>query len=369
MNGARRGANTPPTHPIAAAVHQLSPCTVHYAQGLTHPFSLRTPTCIPDLLSLPSKKVRVLTKGTFSTGVNGNGYILANPHTKSNNSHIAVATNSLYSGTMASAVSDAVGASLEAKFAAKIPYQNAAFGTSGVQGRVVAFGLRIRYTGPALYAAGQIIGFLHPDNRSLLGENGNSFVQYEQASSFPVNKEWTTCVYKPVKPGEYEYTSNAVADADNTQGYPMIFMIDGTYNAAGSVGPSSFEWQIIQFIEYIGSVDNITKSHSDIVGLSHLRNAEENVKATRHPHHSFYRKMSEIGKGIIKHSSPAIRESIEQSVTTRAINWIMKQGTSIVKNLKTIPKAIEAQAMPLLENIAKGGFFTALEEAAPLMLL
>ena len=178
-----RNTNAVSTHPVSAAVHQMSHCTIHYAQALTHAFSLRTPTCIPDQFSMPSKKVRCLTKGTFSSGSAGNGYILLNPHTKVNNANVAVATNSSYAGTISTAVSSTTGSAIDGIWPTKLPYGSSSFSKTGVQGRVVGIALRIRYTGPDLYKAGRIIALSHPDNNTLVGISGSSIIDYEQPGS------------------------------------------------------------------------------------------------------------------------------------------------------------------------------------------
>lgn len=161
----------------------------------------------------------------------------------------------------------------------KLPYTTAQFAAStpnGVSSRVVGCGLRIRYIGSDMARSGQIVGWRHLDNETLVGLNGNDIRANSTAKTYPNDRDWLYVCYRPAKPAEYEFSNYSCVDAEGPgtlYKYPMGFWVDGTSNTTGGPGPAPFEWEYIQYIEYIGEIDTLTKSHVDVVGMSDIRNS------------------------------------------------------------------------------------------------
>ena len=153
---------------MKAEVH-LSPCAKHYLNALTIPFQNKGVACVPDFHAIPSKKIRVKTRGFFSTGLDGNGYIVAAAWCTSNVCPTIISSTA----TLASSTGVLLRGSVNtATFTInKIPYSNTQFEANGsnpgVQARRVSQCLRIRYLGPKLSQSGQIVGLRHPDNETL----------------------------------------------------------------------------------------------------------------------------------------------------------------------------------------------------------
>ncbi len=270
----------------------FSPCALDYLMALEAPFSLKQPACVPDLHSIPSKKVRVKTKGTFSTGVNGVGFIQCANWANSNGAQAVLATNAAYAGGETFQASTFANVDNFAQF--KMPYANTQFeglgGLTGVQARTVGTGLRIRYIGPELSRSGQITAFRHPDNETLIGSSFTAIRSYETAKTYSVQRKWVYLMYRPTKPDEYHFSRNA-STTDRfippTTSYPadyeMGFAITDTSTSSGTPGPGKFEWQHIRFVEFIGNIDNISRSHTDLVGMSHIRNQMPEKSTTDNP--------------------------------------------------------------------------------------
>lgn len=256
----------------------MSPCAKHYFAAQVSPFSLKTPACVPDLHAVPSKKIRVKSRFTFSTGTTGFGYLVASPWCNSSNSTVAGFTTATY------ALADIIGnpnippLGTGTYIETKLPYgatQFQAFGPQpGVQARTVGFGMRIRYIGPESSRSGQIVGIRHPDNENLVGLTATQLRTYISAKTFPNKKDWTYVIYRPVRPKEYEFSENDCTASDTTNyKWSMGFAINGTTDINGLPSPAPFEAELIRFVEFIGSIDNITQTHVDIQGVGIVRNS------------------------------------------------------------------------------------------------
>jgi hypothetical protein len=259
----------------------LSHCARSYLQALMFGFSHKEVACIPDLHSVPSQKVRVKTRGTFSTGTTGFGWIVVSPHCTVNDGATLGFTDSTYGLPFGSPILNpgVVVPGVGQGFAAQLPWNSVNFEaltTNGVQSRTVGSALRIRYIGSEMSRSGQIIGIRHLDNETLVALTASDLRAQSTAKTYQNSREWTYVAYRPVKPAEYEFSPFGCADADGpitAFKWPMGFFIEGTTNTTGSVGAAPFEYEYVQFVEYIGHIGNITKSHVDIVGMSDIRNS------------------------------------------------------------------------------------------------
>lgn len=331
-------------HPLTVGVHALSACGAHYAQAMLHPFSVRHPVCIPDLHSIPSKKIKVITRLTFSTGVNGSGFIIYNPQDKCSDLGVLssiVLTDANYTGTTSTTIATS-GTGILPMNEAKLPYKSTQFEINsslpGVQGRIVGCAMRIRYRGAELYRGGSVTGIRHPDNETLAGLSAEDLRQYETCAVSEVTREWTTVTYRPVRPGEFEFSPYPTADAASpgtgggAQNYCMGFKIDGTTNTTGS-GPQTFDVELVKFVEFIGNVDNITKTHTDLRSMSLVRNALPAKSVHKKPAHTLYKGIVEIGKeamkslpghmasNLLKESSSAESGGFLSSIANKAYSW------------------------------------------------
>jgi hypothetical protein len=274
------------------AMTHLSPCAKDYLMALQMPFMSKNVACVPDFHAIPSKKVRVKSRGTFSTGLDGNGFIVFANHCNSSNcTHIGASSATLASSTAVPIIVPA-GAGVLNFSQTKLPYSNADFAdvspTPGVQARTVGSGMRIRYIGPELARSGQIVGVRHPDNETLVGLSYNDIRSYSTAKTYNNSRQWIYVMWRPVQPNEYHFSRNSSTASDgNLVKWETGFVIQGTTDTSGAPGPAPFEWETVHYTEYIGNIDNVTRSHVDLVGMSHIRNALPTKSTTDKPHHNF----------------------------------------------------------------------------------
>lgn len=337
-----RGVNKLSVSPAAAALHLFPPCAVHYAQAMTSPFHLvesgANSACIPDIHAVPSKKVHTLAKFIMSTGTLGNGFIVVNPQCKTNDAAFSFTTSAAYPGgevfpNLGLPSSPPVGTGVIASARiARLPYSDSEFqnGTSnGINGRVVGAGLRVRFIGAELARAGQLMVFRDSDNNHMLdGRSFDSVRNLETTKTYPVSKEWTYVNYRPVKPGEFEYSQWGCAGENPNQTsssigafatYNMGFGISGTTTSGGTPGPAPFEWEYVLFIEYIGLVDQVSHTHSDIQAVSYIRNSLPVKNSTTNPHKLLAKTLDKIGTTILKHGSPSSVQSVQTSPSNQLL--------------------------------------------------
>ena len=259
----------------------LSHCARLYLSALMFGFSNKEVACIPDLHSVPSRKLRVKTRGTFSTGTTGFGWLVVSPWCNANNNVTHGGTTATYNLASGSPILTpaVLTPNLFQGYESRLPYPGADFQdliAGGVQARTVGVGLRIRYIGSEMSRSGQIVAIRDIDNETLVGKTAADLRAQSTAKTFQNSREWHHAMYRPVKPAEYEYSPYACVDAEGPSTlfkYPMGFFIEGTTNTTGSVGAAPFEYEIIRYVEYIGTIASMTKSHVDLVGMSDIRNS------------------------------------------------------------------------------------------------
>jgi hypothetical protein len=336
---------------------RLTHCASEYANCLIMPFTLHKVACIPDLHAVPSKKLRIVLRGTFSTGTGGYGHLLQSPWCGAKDANQVNFTTASYA--LGETLFN-VGAGMSAQVAGKLPYgvlQWAGNVTGGIKHRLVGSGLRIRYIGPESSRSGQIVAFREPDNDNLDTLTYNRVRELETSATFRNTGEWQYVMYRPAKPSEYEYSPNPCATNDiglsavssyRTQG----FTITGTTDINGNPSPAPFEYELVSFFEFIGNVSAVTRTHVDLTGMSHVRNALPVKSVTDAPIQYVKQAARAIGHSLAE-AAPAVGAGALGA-------HLISGGTAT--GAATIEEAAET-TVPLLEylpqGIAEGGGFLA----------
>lgn len=277
-------------------------CTKEYLQALTDPFGLSKPACIPDMHVVPSKKNTLITHGTLSTDTTGFGFLVVNPFCAANNLFTCTDTGVQYlfglasysdgTATLTSVQTFQNNTSPNGVVATPVPqspYGIADFhdhpsavpnGGIDAQVRIVGAGVQIRYTGTRLNEGGTLYATRRSDGESMNAMSIPEVASRRDTITCPVNNTWKTVSYIPIQPDDYDYctngltgtrgqaniTTNITTAVEETR-YNMGFLIK---SAAAS---QPFEFRIIQHVEFVGkALDSVTRSHSDIVGMSAVRN-------------------------------------------------------------------------------------------------
>jgi len=248
----------------------------------------------------------------------------------------------------------------------KLPYGTAAFQAQGaqpgVQARTVGYGLRMRYIGPELARSGQIIGVRHPDNETLVGLSSAQCRSYQTAKTCSNKRQWIYASYRPVRPNEYEFSADACSASDsNNYKHSLGFLVTGTTDTSGSPGPAPFEFEIVQYVEFIGNVDNVTRSHTDVAGMSHIRNSI--------PVKSVTDNLTKMAAQVSQQVQHSMKEALPLALPAAAAygaHSLMSGGTAAAEEVTE--RALVPYVGEAAEAAGASGFFSSIEAAAPSVL-
>jgi len=276
-------------------------CTQDYLKALSMPFRLANPVCIPDSHVVPSKKMKIVLRGTGRTDANGFGYVTANPFYTANNSIGTGPTGDSYFGTIAYSNGNvtlpqiytfgtaAGGSSMQPLIGAPYGIQEYDESPTGVletsdvgaQSRVVGAGLRLRYSGTTLNKGGTALIVRREDGETLHLMGYDLLASRQNTKVVPYGDKWHEVSYVPVKPDDYDYCRNG---AFGSTGTPDA-LIDTNQCAKlsrhciaivvkGAAAVQPFDWEYVVHLEFLGkTVIGASKSHSDLMGMSQVRNA------------------------------------------------------------------------------------------------
>ena len=312
------GTKTQPSRPVV----RLSPCVKAYSMALLDPFGSRSRNlespCIPDDKDVPSYKFSVLSRGSLTLGTAGFGFILAAPMSNGNDAEYLATTVAAYAGNTVTGTVGTAGV-------LNPTYTNFPWAQGSVPVRLVANGLRIRYTGTELNRGGSVVvasAATWTDNFQ-----GNTFSQIanrSNATMYPVNRQWIQGSYRAVmadlantntgNTGEY-VTTNYDLTAANTNG-KLVMAITGE---AGN----TFEYEWVAYYEAIPyqnfSLPMVTASHSDLPGFSWVRDYANRLAAT------------EIGSAALNGFQQFLVKSVAATASTilPSLTWARARGPII----------------------------------------
>lgn len=240
---------------------------------VTDPFGYRhtgsANVCIPDLLDLPSQKLSIYSRVTFAIGTNGFGFITFNPWAIANIFNAVATTTAAFTGSSCytpnqTAVPGGV---------SQLPYPNTPYTSLfNPRYRLVAAGLKCRYTGTELNRGGTIapVSAVAPGD-NLAGSTMASVLSRPLVEPEACDRKWHGVFYKPLSPDDYTYQpmDYRIAGVVNTDAYMGIV-------ATGTAG-NTYEAEFIGYYELtsVGAykVVSTTRSDADLLGLGIVRDA------------------------------------------------------------------------------------------------
>jgi len=261
LNAELNIAKTMDTKGRTRLVHTVPECMQHYISARLDPWNTGAGACLPSSqFTQRSAKYKVTVSGQLQLGTSGVGYIALLP-AWGNNSGNVVTTISTSIGTINTAFSAFT--NLQTYSFVNLPYPGANFGPN-LQGRFVAGGIRIQYTGTLLNQNGLAYSFCDQDHSSVTNTGTLATIgNLEETRRVVVTgnvhtsgtDSWLIQVTDngPVVPNEYEFVQ-----ATSVQATP--YMILAVQGLAGD----AYEFEAVQHIEIMGSnVANMTASHTD----------------------------------------------------------------------------------------------------------
>lgn len=254
-----------------AETFALSECARDYLKVLVNPFWVCPRTvCVPDLLETPSLKLRFVIRGTGNTGTGGTGFVAASPFTGAiNDTNFLCHSDTTYN-VINTFPTDQTSTGVAGINNTQSPFPGNQVGsTQGlVQFRPVAAGLRMRYTGTVLNQSGTVYQAILPGAARLSQTHTSVLGAYQSVRTYAVNRnKWTYVFWVPQIAYDYDYHGAAVTtDIFSAQNNVLGLLMVGTLASA------PFEYEYVGYYEYAGPRFGATASHSDIDGLSQVRN-------------------------------------------------------------------------------------------------
>lgn len=247
------------TKPSARVVPSLSKCAMDYARCLVNPFTGPL-ACIPSYPALMSRKVRVWSKGVMETGSSGMGFVCADPlrGAVSDVSCVNFTDNSFAGSSILTPATAGV-----VNGYSNADYVNSQVATNGITFRVVASGIRVRYVGTELDRGGYAVALSDTNHNSLYNRNISQLDAEINSKRFPINREWITVVYRPVRDEDDDFGGISTQTPAATD---LSFYQGIAVNAPAS-NSITFEWEYYSIYEYQGATARgQTPSHVDTVG-------------------------------------------------------------------------------------------------------
>jgi hypothetical protein len=285
-------------------------CTLHYGSALCDPEFTPAGACIPYGFPTPSQRIKTFTRGTFTLGTTGKGWVAWNP-AQANDANAVVCTSATSVGTNSTQIGSFTNTT--AHSLTKLPYTTAQITAAfGLSGRVVAAVLKCRYAGTEGNRNGIVTTLEEPQHLSMATSTGDGILTYIQSLNERPKPDGSWHVVKwsgPVNSNETQFTNTAQYNNKTTM---MICYIQG------AVG-DTYEFECFEHVEYAGQLPPEQMSgHSDTSGYSQLitaikdvTNAEPlNDKNSKSALSTFVHSAGSSMKGIIDTYGPMVMDAI-----------------------------------------------------------
>jgi len=313
---------------------ELSRVAAEYALALGNPFDGPLAT-IPDFPSVPSRRMRCFSRGTFSTGTGGFGFCIADPYAFAANDLNSIFKTDATYASASGLTATAIGAGVQGA-TSNSDYASAAFGaTTRIRGRIVAFGLRIRYLSTELNRGGIVLGVQTPNHTNLTGLTFAQLDAYECAARFRPNQGWFTALYCPAYDFELVYS-----DSMGSQGgvfsaytsYPILGFDIMSPSAATTIG---FEYECFGLYEFQGqAVRGMVPSMADPAGFAAVQTTAQSTMMRPHTGSSsaHAQKLLTAAHTVAHHTLTGFLGKVVDS----GVSWIEKEGASVLAGLSTL---------------------------------
>jgi len=256
----------------------ISKCVREYASAIVNPFGTRgVMPCIPDIMTIPSMKYQTKSRGVFSTGARGVGFVSLNPWLMARNNGGFLSTSHSFPVTYttpeynAQTYTDSVslGALPVGVLSAN---SNAMLDDAFIVGgdrqiRLVAAGLKITYSGSNFRNQGRVV--LARNQGNIAFDNNiftSDLLEDNYSVSLPISRRTEYIYYTPdsyILNGYQPFTNYDPTQADSVSRRSLLIMIDG-----GDVDvPQNWLFEAVAYFELIGPNLTLSRSDSDVEGM------------------------------------------------------------------------------------------------------
>jgi len=290
---------------------KLGECTHKYGLSLANPFTGPAGACMPVSPSLMTRKVRSFCRGTMAVGTGGFGYVLANGRGMKNDVHGAYFSSSAFTGiTMAAAGTGVNGADANADTG------SGDFSANTTQGRLVSFGVRVRYRGTELNRGGRYLTLEEPDHGNMADYAASDLLAEEKCNEHAVGSDWVqVCLSGPVAPADYDFTT--CTDINVANNYLAV--------AVESTPGNLFDFEVFWNYELVGApVRGKTYSEADDAGvgavIGTIRSHNNSGLDSKHP----IIKASGFGGTNLTNTSKVLQQTVNAYTAKNTSGWITK---------------------------------------------
>lgn len=318
----------------------VSHCGVHYMAALSDPWHAVHGACIPDgLFPLPSQKVTVTTKGTFSLGTSGIGFIIIDPSV-ANDAPSGYTSTSASVGTATTPFSSFT--NLANILQPALPYATASLAAPNLAARIVSVGVRARYSGVVMNRNGTAVCYEEPDHQSLNAFTFSSMLAQQQSEETDVTNwspqfpgdNWMAqvCQSGPTRPQDVEFVNTA---------FPLTVFPPGSTHgpffgiAISGVAGDLWSYEIATHIEYIGSiVPERTPSHSDPTVFGKVLEAAKGITAVAPLNPSRLGSLIQSVSQGISETLPLLQDGAKlvKAAVSMDIGSVLTAGAAILSN-------------------------------------
>ena len=310
--------------PTAPKRSGLSVPASQYAQSLANPFTGPLAS-IPDFPSVPSRRLRVYSRGFFSTGTANIGFICASPPMASRSDVDSVwYSGSSYAGTSFQTNTATAGV---LSGTTNSDYANAEFGAGTLlRGRIVSSGLRIRYSATNLNRGGTVLGLITPNHNLLTTMTFNVADNYECSARFTPSTKWQTVTYCPISQTELLYDIYCGSPNAAVAPFPyMGFIVQSPQPAV----PITFQFEFFTVLEVQGiNARGLVPSLADPAGFAAVQTAAQ--MSMMRPHE---KSPDQASKSLVEHAHHVAAQTLSgwvDSATKSALKWIESEGASVL---------------------------------------
>lgn len=267
-------------------VPHLSPCATSYLRALSDPWTMpRELPCIPDVITLPSRKFQTKARGVFTIGSGGVGWVIASPFLTAASDYgigsgyvdkpVIYTSSATYAGTTYtwSATGSSITTTGVSAANAQSPMTYSALAAAGVQIRLVGGGLRIKYTGTELNRGGRLVLYRSRSNAQITqGWSATDFLSDPTCYTESVTRSWKGVTYLPDSTDYLDYNNSSTFQ-------PSVGLSEGSARRSliafveGAVSGTSFEYEVTSYFELIGPNQQATQSHADPTGFGAIMSA------------------------------------------------------------------------------------------------
>lgn len=211
-------------------------------------------------------------------------------------------------------------------------YANVDFGSgTEIRARVVASGLRVRYSATNLNRGGTVLGLITPNHNALNGLTFGVVDNYECSARFTPSAKWQTVAYCPVYTNELVYSVNLGSPGAGTP-FPIMGFIVQSPEAGVAI---TFQYEFFTVIEVQGiNVRGLVPSLADPNGFAAVQTTAQ--LSMMRPHD---KPVESVASKMVKAAGHVASQTISgwiEKEANKGLKWIESEGATVLGGILSI---------------------------------